>query len=64
MLDHNEFKDENGNSRVKTIYPDIEEVDEEDLKGRDYGKSHGTAVASCAAGNVCGVAKEANIFNV
>lgn len=64
MLAHNDFKDENGCPRVKTIYPDIDEVDEDDISGKDYAKSHGTAVGSCAGGNKCGVAKKCNLFNV
>lgn len=54
---HEEFRDSNGNSRVETIYSQT---------GSDvlYTEYHGTACASQAAGNTCGVAKEANILNV
>lgn len=62
MESHKDFKDENGNSRVKKIYP--ENFHPSHKKGNYYGTSHGTSVASCAGGNECGIAKKCNLFNV
>ncbi|MFW6377721.1 MAG: S8 family serine peptidase [bacterium] len=61
---HDDFKDKKGNSRVITIYPDKDKMSSSAKNGDYYKDTHGTSVASCAAGNICGVAKEANIFNV
>jgi subtilisin family serine protease len=50
-LDHDEFED-----RAWTLWS---------YDGQDYGASnHGTAVASCVGGKLCGTAKEATLLNV
>ncbi len=50
-LDHDEFED-----RAWTLWS---------YDGQDFGtSSHGTAVASCVGGNLCGTAKEVSLVNV
>ena len=56
-LNHEEF---NGNREVKTVYS----YDGQDYDLDGYGPDHGTAVASCVGGKVCGPAKEANLYNL
>ncbi len=55
-LDHKEFAGRD----IETVYS----YDEFDYGGDVAGPDHGTMAASCAAGNVFGIAKEATIYNL
>lgn len=62
-LDHEEFKDENGQSRIEQVEWEVGQSTNMPLHYTDTD-GHGTAVASCAAGKTQGFAKAAKIFAI